>query len=238
MASFGLSEAEARAVAAEFGVALDQVRRDHLISLILAALSSGGIDVTFFGGTALARTHLPDGRLSEDIDLITAGRRGDVARRLSRVVNRALRPVYGRPSWIPGLDEVPDTDPSALRTVDGLVVRVQRLRDTGYPPWPTEVREMEQRYSDVPPARLRVPTRDAFVAWKTVAWYERARRPRSLRPVVSRQARCHDESCLAVVPPAWPDWCGTGGVDVLHAAESGTVAAAARWSDASGRSTG
>ena len=66
----GLRRDEATTVAQQFGVALEQVHRDHLISSILAALQAHAGEVIFFGGTALARTYLPAGRLSEDIDLI------------------------------------------------------------------------------------------------------------------------------------------------------------------------
>jgi predicted nucleotidyltransferase component of viral defense system len=56
---------------ATLGVAEAQVRRDHAISHILAALSRHrSEDLIFFGGTALSRTYLLDKRLSEDIDLI------------------------------------------------------------------------------------------------------------------------------------------------------------------------
>jgi predicted nucleotidyltransferase component of viral defense system len=104
----GLDPAEANAVAERFGVALDQVRRDHLISHILAALSARQRDeVIFFGGTALARTHLPDGR-----------------------------------------------------------------------------------YADALPATLRVPTRAAFAAWKTVAWHDRAA-PRDLYDLWSLASQSH-----------------------------------------------
>jgi predicted nucleotidyltransferase component of viral defense system len=66
---------EAAAVAAAFGVAPEQVRRDHLISHILGALSQDHREeLIFFGGTALARSYLPASRLSEDIDLIAVGR--------------------------------------------------------------------------------------------------------------------------------------------------------------------
>lgn len=62
------------AVAEQFGVAAEQVERDHLISHLLAFLSRDfGDRIHFIGGTALARTHLPNGRLSEDIDLIAVG---------------------------------------------------------------------------------------------------------------------------------------------------------------------
>ena len=76
-----LAPAELAAVADAFGVSDAQVRRDHLISHLLAALSGSARDrVVFFGGTALSRTHLPDGRLSEDLDLWALGDRRDAAR--------------------------------------------------------------------------------------------------------------------------------------------------------------
>jgi predicted nucleotidyltransferase component of viral defense system len=75
-----LAPEEELAVAEQFGVARAQVRRDHLISHLLATLSVHVADrVVFFGGTALCRSLLPNGRLSEDIDLIAVGRRRDVA---------------------------------------------------------------------------------------------------------------------------------------------------------------
>ena len=58
-------------VAHQFGVAPEQVERDHLISYLLAFLGERfGDRIHFIGGTALARCFLPEGRLSEDIDLI------------------------------------------------------------------------------------------------------------------------------------------------------------------------
>lgn len=55
-----LDPAEEAAIAEQFGVAPAQVRRDHLISHLLAALSLDTADrVIFFGGTALARRPAP-----------------------------------------------------------------------------------------------------------------------------------------------------------------------------------
>jgi predicted nucleotidyltransferase component of viral defense system len=74
-----LERVEAATVAEHFGVSAGQVERDHLISELLALLSehvAGGL--IFFGGTALARTHLPEGRLSEDIDLLALERRSEL----------------------------------------------------------------------------------------------------------------------------------------------------------------
>jgi hypothetical protein len=108
-----LDPAEEIATTERFGVARDQVLRDHLISHLLAALSEHCRDqVVFFGGTALSRTFVPDGRLSEDIDLAAtvdqrqgcgAGGTGDAGRhqrpsaiaqphRLSRLA-RLVRPL-------------------------------------------------------------------------------------------------------------------------------------------------
>lgn len=45
--------------------------------------------------------------------------------------------------------------------------------------WPTELRQLEQRYGDVGSAELLVPTLPAFVAGKTATWHDR-RAPRDL----------------------------------------------------------
>jgi hypothetical protein len=166
---------EEAAVAERFGVSLPQVRRDHLISHLLAALSAHAADqVVFFGGTALSRTLAPDGRLSEDIDLIATGPRRDVAATIEKALPRATRREFPGLRWEPRLTEVRDVEPAILITPDGLTVRVQLLRAGGYPPWPTTTMPLAQRYSDAPPATLTVPTPAAFAASKTVAWIDRA----------------------------------------------------------------
>lgn len=175
-----LDPEQAAAVAEQFGVPIEQVRRDHLLSHLLGALAAAVADrVVFFGGTALARTHLPHGRLSEDIDLIAVGSRSSVVRDVEATLARGVRREYGRLSWGPALSQTRGSQPAVLRTADGLALRVQLLDPTGYPPWPTEVRQLHQRYRDAPPAGLQVPTRAAFAASKAVAWYDRAA-PRDL----------------------------------------------------------
>jgi predicted nucleotidyltransferase component of viral defense system len=165
---------EAATVAEMFGVADEQVRRDHLLSHLLAVLSQRLPDaVVFFGGTALARTHLPDARLSEDLDLCAVLRRADVVAGVESALSGGVLREYGRLSWEPSLSLVKDTSPAVLRTAEGLTVRVQLLDPTGQPPWPTEHRSLVQRYSDAPPASLVVPTLSAFAASKTVAWHDR-----------------------------------------------------------------
>ena len=71
----------------------------------------------FFGGTALARTYLPTGRLSEDIDLIATGARRETAAPIEQTLNRALRRSHGRFSWAPALTAVRDTDAAVLLAV-------------------------------------------------------------------------------------------------------------------------
>ena len=101
-----------------FGVAPEQVERDHLISLLLGYLSEHFADrLHFIGGTALARTHLPNGRLSEDIDLISLDpRRSTLAADLDETLPRALQRAYGRLEWAPPLSAGSSVDAATLHT--------------------------------------------------------------------------------------------------------------------------
>jgi hypothetical protein len=97
-------------IAQHFSVAPEQVERDHLISHLLAFLSKNFSDrIQFIGGTALARTHLPDGRLSEDIDLIAIDDRKAVAADLDAALPRALARTHGRLTLDPSLSGVANT---------------------------------------------------------------------------------------------------------------------------------
>jgi predicted nucleotidyltransferase component of viral defense system len=165
---------ERDAIAAQFGVSTEQVERDHLISHLLAFLArSFGDRIHFIGGTALARTHLPDGRLSEDIDLIAVGRRADVARELDHALPRAVARSHGRLALEPALGDTRDTSPVLLRPADGRPVRLQLLSAHNRIVWPAERRELVQRYADAPAAELLVPTLPAFAASKTSTWTDR-----------------------------------------------------------------
>lgn len=165
---------EKLAVAEQFGVATEQVERDHLISHLLAFLSRDfGDRIHFIGGTALARTHLPDGRLSEDIDLIAVGDRKPIAAELDAALPRALARTHGRLTLDPALTSIPDTRAAILRTSDGLTVRIQLLSPRTRTVWPTERRSLVQRYADAPAAELLVPTLPAFAASKTATWFDR-----------------------------------------------------------------
>lgn len=168
-------------VAAAFGVADAQVRHDHLISHVLSAIAGLGQPLTFFGGTALARTHIGNpasgARLSEDIDLYSPDRRR-VAAVLDDRLPSLLRREFPRTTWDPPLSAVRAVDPAELVTREGIRVRIQLLDSGGghrdLARWPTEVRAIDLRYRDLPDrATLQVPTLAAFAAMKTIAWADR-----------------------------------------------------------------
>lgn len=168
-----LDDEEREQIEATFGVDSEQVIRDHLISHALAAISSVGTDgIVFFGGTALSRTHLTDLRLSEDIDLIAFGDRSAIADKIENALARHLRRSFGTVAFTPRLRDAKHPDPSVMQVGD-VRVQIQLLSSEGYPRWPTEVMDIKQRYSDAPPARLRVLTPAAFVASKLSSWNDR-----------------------------------------------------------------
>jgi predicted nucleotidyltransferase component of viral defense system len=176
-----LSDDDLRRFTGDFGVSDDQVRRDHLISHVLVALAAIDAPVTFFGGTALSRTHLTDpltgARLSEDVDLYGPDRRRTAAL-LDRELPLYLRREFPGCFWDPALSSVRSIDAGQLVTADGLRVRVQVLDMSAdhadLRRWPTEVAPISLRYADLPEhVDLQVPTRPAIVAMKTVAWLDR-----------------------------------------------------------------
>lgn len=118
---------------------------------MLAFLSSSvGDQVQFIGGTALAPTHLPAGRLSEDIDLIAIGDRKSVAATLDSDLRRALSRSHGRLTLDPILGSVASTQPATLRSPGGVSVRIQLFSAHDRVVWPSERRVMVQRYTDAP----------------------------------------------------------------------------------------
>ena len=153
--------------------------RDHIISHTLAAIAADAADdLVFFGGTALSRTYLIDLRLSEDIDLIATGERSHVAERIEKAIARRIRSTIGTPTFTPSLRDTVEPGASVM-SVGSARVQIQLLSSIGYPRWPTELVDIEQRYSDTPPARMRVLTPSAFAAAKLSAWVDRSA-PRDL----------------------------------------------------------
>lgn len=168
-----LDERERVAVERRFGVVEEQVDRDHAISHTLAAIASIGTDdIVFFGGTALARTHLTGLRLSEDIDLIALGDRRAVGDRIEQATARQLRRTLGSVTFTPHIRDTKHPAPAVMQVGD-VSIQIQLVSSEGYPDWPTEIASIEQRYSDAPPARLRVLTSAAFVASKLSSWSDR-----------------------------------------------------------------
>lgn len=188
-----LDEDEAVFFANKFGVAESQVRRDYIISHVLGALAeSVADDVVFFGGTALTRTNLPDLRLSEDIDLIAKGDRSATAAAIQRALVKNLRRTVGIPEFTPALADTRHPEP-AVMGIDETRIQLQLLSQIGYPAWPTETRSIEQRYSDAPPAQLRVLTPPAFAAAKLSAWNDR----RAARDLYDMWAMATDGPCTS-----------------------------------------
>ena len=170
-----VSDGDLQLIADDFGVALEQVRRDHVISHILAALSAPGLadEFTFYGGTALSRTLLPRLRLSEDIDLIAQRARRSTAEDIENTIEKALARTHGKVAWEPRLSATTGAKSAVLRTDYGVVIRIQMMKQIDLPSWPTHKQQLLQRYADARPAKLRVFTPSAFAAAKTLAWMDR-----------------------------------------------------------------
>lgn len=174
-----IGDAEARRWARYLGVALDQIRRDHLISHVLFALGALPLDLVFIGGTALCRTHLDGARVSEDIDI---------------VVDRPATCVETFTQWLPSrlhrdYSDLAVTGPIKasrgirfrLHSQDIPLVEVQVIggqrEDADVP---VEMYPVSLRYDELPPnVALPVPSRHGFVSMKYLAYRDR-RAPRDL----------------------------------------------------------
>lgn len=170
---------ESQKVQILFGANEAQVNRDHAISHVLAALQKFETEFIFFGGTALARIFLSEGRLSEDIDLYTSDRRA-LCRELEKL-STLITEEFPQASWNVGPSRTVDPQSSLLICNPSIQIRVQVLDSLtrGWQFIPTIVSEIQQRYSDAPLARLFTPTFDGFVAMKALAWVDRCS-PRDL----------------------------------------------------------
>ncbi|MGP6206191.1 nucleotidyl transferase AbiEii/AbiGii toxin family protein [Microbacterium sp. F2] len=210
-----LDDGEREHIEATFGVDSEQVARDHVISHALAAISSVGTDdIVFFGGTALARTHLTELRLSEDIDLIALGDRSAVADEIEEAVTRQLRRSFGTVTFTPRLRETRHPHPSVMQVGD-VRVQIQLLSSEGYPQWPTEIVDIEQRYSDAPPARLRVLTPAAFVASKLSSWSDREA-PRDLYDLWALAEAGYIDATASEVFGRWGPYTSASQVSFAH----------------------
>lgn len=173
-----IEPAEVARFADQLGVDRSQVRRDHLVSHCLSVLGSLE-EMCFFGGTALARTHLAGRRISEDIDLLA----DDHSAAADRLRDRLLSDLA---TEFPALTWAELSRRSRLMTVTvenpGIpslkiqIVRTEPHEKRGE----YELRDVELRYSDLPESvRMTVPTLPTFAAMKLSAWADR-KTPRDL----------------------------------------------------------
>lgn len=173
-----LDQEELNRWAVRFAVAHEQIKKDHLISHLLTGIAQSAVAgrVTFLGGTALARTHLGDRRMSEDIDL-WAEPAQEIFDALVDELPRQVRREY------PGI-RIERVSPAVGNVVarDGTQVRIQVVAYGAEYQRCVELedRTIDLRYKDLPnEAVLTVPARSSFVAMKHLAWSERAA-PRDL----------------------------------------------------------
>lgn len=164
---------EIEAVASQFGAPDNQIIRDHLISHVLASITDwpDRDRVTFFGGTALCRTWLPDLRLSEDIDLLLDSPTDGEGLRTH--ITRRLRREFPNLAWTHlGSQHQVETWNLAA---DDLEVKVQLAQwRHGWQAIPIVTEPVRLRYSDLAEsAKLRVPTPSGFAAMKLMAWFDR-----------------------------------------------------------------
>jgi len=168
-----LDPVEAERVRDAFDSTEAQVRRDHAISHVLAALQAVESEKVFFGGTALSRTFLIDGRLSEDIDLYSSDRQ-KLCQELD-VLPDLIEQEFPQASWDVLPSETADPRSSLLICEPSIQIKIQIVesRNRRWARIPIEIAEIHQRYSDVVKTKLFVPTFDGFVAMKVSAWLDR-----------------------------------------------------------------
>ncbi len=194
-----IDRSEIEAVAGRFGAPDSQIIRDHLISHVLAALADwpDSDRVTFFGGTALCRTWLPDLRLSEDIDLLIDSPTGGEG--LRQHASRRLRREFPNLEWT-RLGAQHQVETWTLAAED-LEVKVQLAQwRHGWHAIPIVMQPVQLRYSDLPEAAgLRVPTPSGFAAMKLMAWFDR-HTPRDLYDLAAlADARHIDRAAVDLV---------------------------------------
>lgn len=168
-----LDSHEAEKAQIQFGASIQQVLRDHAISHFLWEIQRLNSNVTFFGGTALSRTYLVDGRLSEDVDLYSSSR--ELLSKELDELPEMIEQEFPQASWEVLPSQVVDPG-SALLNCDGAIkinVQVLDSRTRNWHKIPTQMTPIYQRYSDVPQTQLIVPTYDGFVVMKVLAWYDR-----------------------------------------------------------------
>ena len=191
---------EAETVRKIFGSSEAQVRRDHAISHILAAIQNLSSQMVFYGGTALSRTFLTAGRLSEDIDLYCDDRHA-LCQRLN-ALPELIEEEFPQSNWQKLPSQSRDDERFYLNCEPEIQIQIQVV-DSRSRLWqriPIELTDIHQRYSDVPRTKMHAPTFDGFVAMKASAWLDR-RTARDLFDLdaLSRVGKVSDEARKLVV---------------------------------------
>lgn len=164
-----------------------QVSRDHAISHVLAALQEINTELVFFGGTALSRTFLTRGRLSEDIDIYSSDRRA-LCSELDKFP-KLIKEEFPQANWNVMPSQTVDSQSSLLVCDSSIQIMVQVV-DSRTREWskvPKTLTQIYQRFSDVPETKLFTPTFDGFVAMKALAWFDR----RSARDLFDLEGLSH-----------------------------------------------
>lgn len=164
-----------------------QVSRDHAISHVLAALQEINTELVFFGGTALSRTFLTMGRLSEDIDIYSSDRRA-LCSELDKFP-KLIKEEFPQANWNVMPSQTVDSQSSLLVCDSSIQIMVQVV-DSRKREWskvPKTLTQIYQRFSDVPETKLFTPTFDGFVAMKALAWFDR----RSARDLFDLEGLSH-----------------------------------------------
>ena len=169
-----IDQAEIDKAAEKFGAPHSQILRDHLISHVIAALADWPDEehITFFGGTALCRTWLPDLRLSEDIDLLLD--RPSDSPAIRQHVSRQLRREFPNLNWT-ALGTQHEVETWMLAD-DQLELKIQFAQwRIGWQHTLTRAPSPVQlRYSDLTEtATLTIPDPSSFAAMKLLAWFDR-----------------------------------------------------------------
>lgn len=132
--------------ARHLGLRSEHVWQDYVLNHILAAVVDAGTDLTFRGGTALARVYWPDFRLSEDLDFVTEASADSAQEVLSRAVERASRRTGFRLSLAFGTPKK-DLSRSVVRWEDaGIVIDIGGREPPSIAPQP---RKLDLPYSDL-----------------------------------------------------------------------------------------
>jgi len=158
---------------ARFGVAPEQIERDHFVSHVLAAVGALELDLHFFGGTALCRTYLEGSRLSEDIDLLSSEAR-DTLEEIKAKLPKSLRREFPDATW--GVDDIEGDGFVAFLgapTIRAIKIYVGR-EGPNTAAWNFAPTDVHLRYSDLNDfMAFSCPTLPTFAAMKLSAWYDR-----------------------------------------------------------------